>query len=298
MEAFPFESESPMPRIVTATGKKKARPKPGAVWFLCLAPIAVAVAVAVSLTGKGPTTPIPSPPTIHTASASAEALALRPDATPAPAPHKVELPKKAKTTVFGPEPEPTNKVTGLPQSQHEAWQKREDERHAREKEAMDRQSPQYFDNPAENMIARVSRPNAKFLIPPTLTIPEDELMEILARPVEIYDDDTEEAIAVKERTAAMKEEIKKYIAEGGTINQYFRDVLAMNTERDGIRSDVHNEKRRLLLEKGEAAAQAYLDSVNPQLKEMGLEEQRISPVDLRWMRKELADKAANEGKGK
>ena len=261
--------------------------------FVCLAVI-VAVAVAVGFGMLHKDTPKTKPETTQTVSVI-EDQKTKAEETSRAVTDKVEVAEIQVPAPSKPEPEPINKITGLPQSQHEAWQKREDERHAREKEAMDRQSPQYFDNPTENMIARVSRPNAKFLVPPTLVVSEEELMKILDRPIEIYEDDTEEVIAVKERTAEMKEEIKKYIKEGGTINQYFRDVLAMNNERDGIKNDVYNEKRRLLLEKGEEAAQAYLDSVNPQLKEMGLEEQRISPVDLRWMQKELADRKAKEG---
>ena len=285
-----------MPQIVTTSGGRKSNPKASLALLLCLAAL-IAVAVAVGHAMLGRNTPKAKPETTPPAPVveSPEAQAEEQPATAAEKAGAAEIQVAAPSRS---EPEPTNRITGLPQSQHEAWQKREDERHAREKEAVDRQSPQYFDNPVENMIARVSRPNAKFLIPPTLAVSEEELMKILDRPIEIYEDDTEEAVAVKERTAAMKEEIKKYIREGGTINQYFRDVLAMNTERDGIRNDVYNEKRRLLLEKGEAAAQAYLDTVNPQLKEMGLEEQRISPVDLRWMQKELADKKAKEGEGK
>ena len=284
-----------MPQIVTSSGRRKSKEKAGPAMFACVAVI-VAVAVAVGLAALG-ISPTKAKPEIAKPVPAVEDPKANPNEAPGAATGVAAVAETSVAKPSGSEPEPTNRITGLPQSQHEAWQKRENERHAREKEAMDKQSPQYFDNPIENMIARVSRPNAKFLVPPTLSVGDEELMEILDRPIEILEDDTEEAIAVKERTAAMKEEIKKYISEGGTINQYFRDVLAMNNEKEGIRNDVASEKRRLLLEKGEEAAQAYLDTVNPQLKEMGLDEQRISAVDLRWMEKELAAQKAKEGKG-
>ena len=176
------------------------------------------------------------------------------------------------------------------EQRRQEWQAREDERNRKTQEILDRQYPRYFDNNTENTIEQVSKPGAQFLMTPRIDLSQEEVIALLKKPVEIYDDDTPEAVEAKERTAKAKQEILKYIEDGGTINQYFRDVLADNNERKGIRDDVLAEKRRILLEEGEEAARAYLDSVNPQLKEMGLPEQKITKGDYKWMERQATRK--------
>ena len=78
----------------------------------------------------------------------------------------------------------------------------------------------------------------------------------------------------------MKTEALEYIEQGGTFDQFIRDCVAYANEASATIKEVRTEMRRLLYDKGVEAAQAYLDDVNPQLKEAGLEEVKIRKGDI------------------
>ena len=136
--------------------------------------------------------------------------------------------------------------------------------------------PKVFDNPVENELEELSRANGLGLRTPQVNMTHEETMEYLRKPVEIYDDDDPATVAAKERTAAMKTAALAYIEKGGTLNQFMRDYQAQAREDEATLKEVRNEMKRLLNDKGKEAAQAYLDEVNPQLKEAGLPEVRLS----------------------
>ena len=237
-----------------------------------------------TIEGKQPVVVETPSPTSHIAIATDNASGDTNTATPPPSANETQVTVKpmedrAEETPLTPE-----------EQKRKEWQAREDERNRKTQEILDKQYPRYFDNNTENTIEQISKPGAQFLMTPRIDLPQEEVIALLKKPVEIYDDDTPEAVEAKERTAKTKQEILKYIEEGGTINQYFRDVLADNNERKGIKDDVMAEKRRILMEEGEEAARAYLDSVNPQLKEMGLPEQKITKGDYKWMERQATRK--------
>ena len=71
---------------------------------------------------------------------------------------------------------------------------------------------EFFDNEIENTIASVSEPGAEFFgFPPGTEWEEDEILEVLRRPVVIEEDDDDAAIAAKERTAEFKAKALKAI---------------------------------------------------------------------------------------
>ncbi len=162
--------------------------------------------------------------------------------------------------------------------------------------------PKVFDNPVENELEELSRANGLGLRTPQVNMTHEETLEYLRKPVEIYDDDDPATVAAKERTAAMKTEALAYIEKGGTLNQFMRDYQAQAREDEATLEEVRNEMKRLLNDKGREAAQAYLDEVNPQLKEAGLPEVRLSgllvkAVERRKQREaeEAAEAAAGGG---
>ena len=160
--------------------------------------------------------------------------------------------------------------------------------------------PKVFDNPVENELEELSRANGLGLRTPQVNMTHEETLEYLRKPVEIYDDDDPATVAAKERTAAMKTAALAYIEKGGTLNQFMRDYQAQAREDEATLKEVRNEMKRLLNDKGKEAAQAYLDEVNPQLKEAGLPEVRLSgllvkAVERRKQRE--AEEAAAEGGG-
>ena len=156
----------------------------------------------------------------------------------------------------------------------------------------------HFDNEVENVLERVSKQGALFMQVPQIDMPQEQVMEFLRRPVEIYDDDDPEAVAAKERVAEFKTAALKFIEEGGTINQFVRDCAAANKEARDTLEEIKREKRRIMLEQGEEAAQAYLDEVNPQLKEAGLPEVKIGKTDRRALQEKLAAEGGDASAGR
>ena len=173
-------------------------------------------------------------------------------------------------------------------AKHAAWEAAESNRLAKSEALILAREPKtHFDNEVENVLERVSKQGALFLQIPQIDMSQEQVLEFLRRPVEIYDDDDQEAVAAKERVAEFKTAALKFIEEGGTINQFVRDCAAANKEAHDTLEEIRREKRRIMLEQGEEAAQAYLDEVNPQLKEAGLPEVTINKVDRRDLQQKL-----------
>ncbi len=145
------------------------------------------------------------------------------------------------------------------------------------------------------MVEQVSRENFSSLEPPRVTLSQEEILAYLRQPVEIFDDDDEETVRAKERTAETKAAALDYIAQGGTFNQFLRDMAAAATEEKAMVDDVRFEMRRILDAEGPEAAQAYLDKANKGLREAGLKEVFLSPfVVKRWKAKREKEKASQE----
>lgn len=133
---------------------------------------------------------------------------------------------------------------------------------------------EYFDNGVENTLALVSEPGAEFFGFPSIPdLDDEEVLAFLRRPVEIYDDDDEATIAVKERTAEFKTRALEAIEKDGlTFNQFVRDLVALRNEQSAMREDARNEMVKIFKAGGVEAANAYLEKVNPELKAQGLQE--------------------------
>ena len=145
-----------------------------------------------------------------------------------------------------------------------------------------------FNNEVENVIEQISIPGVSFIEVPQLNMSDASILAYLKAPVEVYDDDSEVVAAAKERTAEYKTIALKYIEEGGTFNQFVRDICVEEAEKNATIKDVQSQKRRILEEEGEEAAQAFLDEVNPQLKAAGLKEVKISFTDRKLLERKRA----------
>ncbi len=155
--------------------------------------------------------------------------------------------------------------------------------------------PKIFDNPVENELEELSRAGGLGLRTPRVDMSHEETVEYLKRPVEIYEDDDPATVAAKERTAAMKTEALAYVEKGGTLNQFMRDYQAQARENEETLDEVRSEMKRILEAEGREAAQAYLDEVNPQLKDAGLPEVRLSGLLVKAVeRRKLREAAERE----
>ncbi len=137
------------------------------------------------------------------------------------------------------------------------------------------QVPKIFDNEVEDWLESMSKEGFSSIVTPRVDLSDEEIMAILKTDIIIYEDDDEETVAAKERTAQVKQEAIKYIEEGGTFNQFLRAYADAVREEQETRKDVQEEMKRILFSEGEEAAQAYLDEANPKLEEMN-----IKPVTI------------------
>ena len=152
----------------------------------------------------------------------------------------------------------------------------------------------FFDNQVENQLEVLSNRSVKFKNLPRTRFSEAEVMEYLRKPIEINEDDDEETVAAKERTAEMKTLALKYIEEGGTYEQFIQEQAKASTEEAETRRAVHAEAVRILKSEGLQAAEEYLSEVNPQLKEAGLKEVAIPLALRRKAEVEAEERAAAE----
>ena len=177
-------------------------------------------------------------------------------------------------------PEPSS--VSAAEAAREAWRIADSNRLAKSEAILAAAAPKkHFDNDVENTLDIVSKPGAQFLMIPQVDLSREEVLTYLKKPVEIYEDDDGETVAAKERTAEVKAAALKFIEDGGTINQFIRDCVAAETEASETVREIQREKSRIVREQGLEAAQAYLDEVNPQLREAGLPEVKIGRADIK-----------------
>ena len=276
-----------MQKIVTTSGRRP--PRRGKLPLLIAAAVAL-VALAVVLNSShvarrpSPDTPGSTPVSAPAAPvASTEARPATPDPTPT---------ASATATAPAATPTPSNSIAAplasakMPAAKL-SWEEAESNRLAKSEAIMLAMAPKkHFDNEVENALDSVFRPGAQFLKMPFVDMSQEEVVAFLKRPVEIFDDDDDETVAAKERTAAAKTAALKYIEGGGTINQFIRDQVNAERERQATTAEIRAEMRRVLLSDGVEAAQAYLDEVNPLLEESGCQPVKIGRGEMNLLRKQ------------
>ena len=151
-----------------------------------------------------------------------------------------------------------------------------------------------FDNDVENQLEALSTPAKRFKYAPRTRLTDEQIMEYLRRPVEIYEDDSEATVAAKERTAAMKTEALKYIESGGSYHDFIKEMVAVSNNEADMISEVRMEKIRLLKEEGVEAAASYLEEANARLVEAGLRPIPITIMDTNTAIKAAAKREARK----
>ncbi len=141
-------------------------------------------------------------------------------------------------------------------------------------------SKQYFDNPVENRLEKLGIPGRGVAMVLPNRLSQDEILAILRRPIQINEDDDEETVAAKERTAEMKTAALEYIEAGGTYDEFIAEMVKTSNEEAEMKKTARTEMMRILKQEGYEAAEAYLEQVNPTLKEAGLKEMKI-PLPFR-----------------
>lgn len=262
---------------LVSTKKKKRGISP----LLPVCAVVLLALVVVFLFGRKDAPSVPAPRAADEVPAVAEepngAIEIRPAAKTAEAPHESAKPAAPKV-----ERELTER---------EKWYIAETNRLAKTEAILKAREPKtHFQTKEENILELVSKPGAEFFTPPVIDLGPDEVVEMLKRPVEIYDDDDDEAVKAKERTAVFKEEALAFIEQGGTINQFIRHKLNQEAESKALREEVRREMRRILLNEGEEMAEAYLEGANIELKNIGLEPVAIGRIDRALLKRKQEGK--------
>ena len=149
-----------------------------------------------------------------------------------------------------------------------------------------------FDSRTETIISGLANTKRGFMPPPQFQLPiQESLTDILNQDIVIYDDDDEHIVQVKENCAALKGQLKNYIAEGGTpenfLSWYHNELTKdYNTWKESQMYIVALMKEGAITE-----AEEYMVEANKALTAAGIRNVTI-PDNLR----KLAEKKLEERK--
>lgn len=128
-----------------------------------------------------------------------------------------------------------------------------------------------FSSPAEQVISSFANARPGYPPPIMMRFPAGRSVEeILDTPVEILEDDDEATVALKENCARLKEDIRAYIAEGGTAENF---LLAYHNELSKDYEDWQSSQRRIvqLLKEGALEeAERFAEAANADFAARGV----------------------------
>ena len=129
--------------------------------------------------------------------------------------------------------------------------------------------PKLFDNRFENTVEALSMNRTLILSPRTKQFSREEIEKYLSRPITINADDPPDIVERKTATAAMKEEIRGFIKDGGTYQGYV-DLLhdRISSERS-LHREAMREMVNLLAEGDVEGARMYRQQIDKFLSDNG-----------------------------
>ena len=122
--------------------------------------------------------------------------------------------------------------------------------------------PRLFDNRFENTLESLAMNTRLLLTDHTKQFSDDEIVTYLSRPITINPDDPPDIVERKTATAAMKEEIKAYIKNGGTYQDYIDELHNKVSNERSLHREAMREMVNLLAEGDIEGARLYRDKVN------------------------------------
>ncbi|MBR4170995.1 MAG: hypothetical protein IKR48_05030 [Kiritimatiellae bacterium] len=177
--------------------------------------------------------------------------AIRP---PSPKPHEAEI---AKPTVT---PKPRPIVAVPPVKAVETVQT---------EQPPPRRKP-IFTNATEQVLGLIVSKRLGDMPPPIFRLPPDEkILETLNSVIEIQEDDDEATVEMKENVAYAKEEMRKFMLEGGTAQEFVRQY---HQQLQKAHQEWFTEQREFLRLRKEdpEKAMAYAEETNKRLAEKGI----------------------------
>lgn len=150
-----------------------------------------------------------------------------------------------------------------------------------------------FEHPSENFFSLYARPGQPVAPPPLPDNFEEDALKALDEDIVIYDEDSAEVEELKCIVAGIKEELRAYLKNGGTVLDFVTGLKMRQAEEEQIFTAARG-KILLLYKEGdfEKTYSQWLE-VNKELAKQG-----ILPVQLpRGMRKYLPELEQKYGKG-
>ncbi len=119
---------------------------------------------------------------------------------------------------------------------------------------------------------------------------EKALMDSLSMPVYTFPDEMQECVELKNIVAGMKEELRMYLASGGTVGEYITRLVSRQQMEISHRESAQEKLSKALREGSLQEALAAWNGLNVWLNTMGIEKLPL-PIEL-----EQAEKSADGGK--
>ena len=129
--------------------------------------------------------------------------------------------------------------------------------------------PRLFDNRFENTLDNLAMNTQILLTDHTKNFTDEEINKYLSRPITIEADDPPDVVLRKTATAAMKDDIREFIKEGGTYGEYVDSLHnKIGTERV-LHREAMREMVTLLSEGDYEGAREYREKIDSFLSESG-----------------------------
>lgn len=149
-----------------------------------------------------------------------------------------------------------------------------------EEERARRDASRTFKTPVEQVMNWIFNCKVGLMPPlPPMEMSEAEirqLPEILDRQLEIGEGDTEERAMRKMAVQEAKDELKKYLAEGGNPNDFLRHYYWELRKAFDLRNDGENAIRKAMSEEDPEVARSFYKQVNEHLQEKGIEKVKLA----------------------
>lgn len=133
-----------------------------------------------------------------------------------------------------------------------------------------------FKHEVESFLAMYAIPGQPVPPPPIDKSMKESFVNSLLEPIKILDSDTDEDIALKEMVQGMKEEMREYIKDGGSVEGYFKQLDERQEAEAAMWSDAH----KLVLDEmkeDEASAYELWKAYNKKLGESGIKPLLLHP---------------------
>ena len=134
-----------------------------------------------------------------------------------------------------------------------------------------------FQNPAEAFLARYAQPGRA--VTPAARPADEDFIRSLKAPIYAFPDEIHEHVELKRIVAGMKEELKMFLASGGTVKDYVERLEQRQQMEADYRAKAVRELAAILAKGDAAASAAEWEKQNEWLIAMGIEELPL-PAEL------------------